>query len=149
MRMDTVTDSPKQLLETSAIVKNMGNIAITLRVVNTRTSTLTIYPQQDAKYVNSTAYVQATQAGVRVPIQITPYKTSSTDGESAELSGFLPLTGGTLEGDLNVNGNLMIYGKSITTLIDQSVAYSFSTQLNFRAATDAEITDMLNDVFGN
>lgn len=148
MRYEVVSDAPKQLAETSAIIKNMGNIAISLRVVNTKTATLILYPNQELKYVNSDVYATAMQKNARVRIQIIPYKVTSDDNTGTQLYGFLPLSGGTIDGNLNVNGRFSIYDKEISTLISQMVSETTTTAIAFKMATDSEVDEMLDDVFG-
>ena len=138
MRYETVTDSFIQLPEKSAIIKNMdSSTAIVLKIVDSQTRQVSIFPNQSAKYANCDAYVKTAQAGKKVRVQITPLKVVDPSGEEITVpSGekYLPLTGGTLTGNLNVNANLYVQNKKI-----EPVTY----------ATDAQTQSMLDGIFGS
>ena len=75
--------------------------------------------------------------GKKVRVQITPLKVVDPSGEEITVpSGekYLPLTGGTLTGNLNVNANLYVQNKKI-----EPVTY----------ATDAQTQSMLDGIFGS
>ena len=139
MRYETVTDSFIQLPEKSAIIKNMDSrTAIILKIVDTQTRQVSIFPNQSAKYANCDAYVKTNSNDRKVRVQITPLKITTPSSEEITIpSGegkYLPLTGGTLTGDLNVNADLYVTGKKI-----EPVTF----------ATDAQTNAMLNKVFGS
>lgn len=139
MRYETVTESFIQLPEKSAIVKNMDSrTAVVLKIVDSQTRQVLIFPNQSAKYANCDAYVKTETANRKVRVQITPLKVVDPSGEEITVPGgegkYLPLTGGTLTGNLNVNANLYVQNKKI-----EPVTF----------ATDAQTKSMLDVIFGS
>lgn len=139
MRYETVTDSFIQLPEKSAIIKNMDSrTVVILKIVDTQTRQVEIFPNQSAKYANCDAYVKTNSADRKVRIQITPLKITPASDEEITVPGgdgrYLPLTGGTLSGDLNVDANLYVKNRKIEPV-------------NF--STAAQTNSMLNNIFGS
>ena len=110
-----------QLPEKSAVLQNIDSQgSIIVQIINTKTTTLVIYPTQTITYTNSDVYVRTNQQTKKVRLQITPLNVVQSGGDGAEISGFLPLSGGTIDGNIDVNGTLKVQGTDILGAIEKT-----------------------------
>ena len=130
MRYEMVTTETIELPERSAVLKNVDSQgAITVQLITNKTVNLVLYAGQTITYTNAKVYVRTSEQRKKVRLQIEPLSIVNAtvdnlkpeEPETLPSPQYLPLTGGTVTGDLIINGTLIINGEEFLIADDEDL----------------------------